>query len=681
VLVLRPGDQIVVDGEVMGDGRFEADESLLTGESDRVPKKAGDPVFSGSYCMSGTGMYTAGKVGAASMANQIAVGARAFRQVKTPLQRDIDFVVRLLVIMVTQLGILLTISFFMNPIPFVQRMQVAAVIAGLVPQGLFAMTTVTYAMGALRMSGKGALIQQTNAVESLSNVDVLCLDKTGTLTTNNLKFEAAYPLGISEAELAGRLGDFIASMSAGNRTADALSAAFPGQKHATIQEEVIFSSALKWSAVSFDDNKLRGVYVLGAPEVMQPSLQANSDLGPQADQWAGQGLRVLLFAYRPEVTPLHDESDNAQLPDNLIPLGVLSLSDELRPEAEATLRGFAEAGVAVKIISGDSPQTVAALARQAGMSPDLRVVSGLDLAAMSEEEFAETAEEATIFGRITPQQKEQLVRALRNKRHYVAMIGDGVNDVLSLKQAQLGIAMQSGSQATRGAADIVLLNDSFAVLPAAVVEGRRIIGGMQSIMRLMLTHTFYVALIIIAAAMMDVAFPTTPKLRSVVTTLTVGIPILMLAAWAKPIAPPRSILRSILHFVLPAAATVAIAATGVYLSYLAMTGDADLARTALATAMSLCGVVLIAFASPPSKAWTGGTNLTGDRRPALLAIGVLALYVTAMMVPPFRSFFELTTLPALDVLAISGIVAVWALALRFVWRTRLFERLLSQEAA
>jgi cation-transporting ATPase E len=673
VLVVRPGDQIVVDGQVVGAGRIDVDESLLTGESDLIPKRAGDAVYSGSFCVTGSAMYEAQKVGDESLANQLTAGARAFRQVKTPLQKNIDFVIRVLVFLTGQLGILLALSALVKGLSVVESVQIAAVIASLVPQGLFAMITIAYAMGAVRIAGQGALVQQANAVESLSNVSVLCLDKTGTLTTNRIRLHALEPLGVGEDELRRILGDYVSSASSQNRTAEAIGAACGGQARRVCQE-VTFSSARKWSALAFDEGALRGVYVLGAPEMLQSHLRAGADLRAAIEEWAAQGLRVLLFAYRPEVTPLHDENDQPSLPADLIPLGVLSFSDELRPEAQLTLQDFTQAGIQLKIISGDNPHTVAALAQQAGLSSDVGVVSGLDLAEMDEAQLAQTARETTVFGRITPRQKERLVRTLRDDGEYVAMIGDGVNDVLSLKQAHLGVAMQSGSQATRGVADIVLLNDSFAVLPGAFREGQRIINGMQDIVRLFLTRTFYVTLLILGAAIVGVAFPVTPKHNSVLALLSVGIPTLALAAWARPAAPPRSLLRSVSHFVFPASFTVFVVSIGVYLAYLAATDDVDLARTALTTTTVLCGLLLIPFVEPPTPAWVGGDELSGDRRPALLALGMLLCYVAIMLVPALRESFELASLRGVDFGLIGGVVSLWAVVLRFVWRRRLFER-------
>ncbi|MEO8285172.1 MAG: HAD-IC family P-type ATPase [Chloroflexota bacterium] len=683
LLEVRAGDQIVVDGQVVGQGRIEVDESLLTGESDRMPKQQGDQVYSGSFCVSGTARYVAAKVGADSLANEMTRSAQAFRQVKTPLQLDVDYIIRLLVLATTMLGILIGMSFMFSELALVERVQQAAVLAALVPQGLFAMITVTYAMGALRMAGKGALIQQINAIESLSNVDVLCLDKTGTLTTNTLELDSVRPLGtVGEDDLRGTLGDFVVSLTDVNRTSEAIAAAMGGSSR-TLSREVAFSSARKWSALSFKNDLQDAVYVLGAPEMLIPALASSADveqLTTQVAEWSERGLRVLLFARAlPQggvELSLEDEEGEGHLPAGLVPLGLISLRDELRTEAQSTLRAFAAAGVQIKIISGDNAQTVASLARQAGLTGDLKLVSGLDLAAMNEEEFAQAAVEGVVFGRITPQQKEQLVRVLKQKGHYIAMIGDGVNDVLSLKQAQLAIAMQSGSQATRAVSDIVLLNDSFALLPSAVVEGQRIIRGMQDVMRLVLTHTFYVTLFIIGCAIMEVAFPTTPKLRSIITVLTVGIPTLAIAGWARPGRPPASIVRPVLRFVLPAGFTVAAAGLGVYTTYLLMTNDVGLAQSALTTVALFCGLVLIPFAEPPGRFWVAGDELSGDKRPTILGGVMLVIYAVIMMVQPFRDFFGLRPLPILDVLLIGAVVAVWAVALRLVWKHRVFERLL-----
>jgi cation-transporting ATPase E len=280
-----------------------------------------------------------------------------------------------------------------------------------------------------------------------------------------------------------------------------------------------------------------------------------------------------------------------------------------------------------------------------------------------------------VFGRITPQQKEKLVQCLKDSGNYVAMIGDGVNDVLSLKKAHVGIAMQSGSQATRGVADMVLLNDSFGVLPSAFMEGQRIINGMYDVVRLLLSRTLYLIFLIVAASMMQLQFPITPKHNSILAILTVGIPTVALVAWARPGTPPARMIRAIAHFVIPASLTVAFVGIEIYLGYMSVTKNVALSQTVLTVVLMLCGLVLIPFVEPPTKGWVGGDEFSGDRRPTILAGIMLALFVVVMIVPPFRTFFELEPLGIVDVGIIVGIVAVWAFGLRFIWRGKVLERL------
>jgi cation-transporting ATPase E len=674
------GDQIVVDGKVIApdNARMDVDESLLTGESDLVVKRGGDPVYSGSFCVSGSVYYEATKVGGASLANQITAGARQFRTIKTPLQREIELVLRVLMLVVAQLGLLFTISNIIFEVSLVESLQIAAIIAGLVPNGLILMTTVAYAMGAVRMAGKGALVQQSNAIESLSNVNVLCLDKTGTLTANRIYLKDVLPIHLSESELKKLLGDYAANLTSQNRTSEAIAESCKGEKK-VVKQEASFSSAHKWSGLMFAD----GGYVLGAPEILRQATLLEHDQEKYIEERAAQGLRVLLFAGVAASTPLLDSQEQPHLPASITPLGLVSFGDELRLEAKETLAGFTNAGVQLKIISGDNPQTVAALAKQAGLGADIKLVSGLELDQMSDEDFKRAANEATIFGRITPQQKEKLVRALRDAGNYVAMIGDGVNDVLSLKQAQLGIAMQSGSQAARGVADIILLNDSFAALLPAVREGQRIVNGMQDIIRLFLSRTAYVTFLIAYTGIVGAYFPFVPKQNSLAAFITVGLPTFWLAVWARPGRHQRNLLRSVLHFILPASFTIALAAFSVYLFYLLKIPDEalaiDTARTAMQLVVILCGLCLIVFVEPPVHALAGGDDYSGDWRPALLALFTLIVLVVIMFVEPFRNAFDMVALAWTDYLLIVCVAAVWAGLVMLIWRKKVLFRFLNIE--
>ncbi|MEX2314419.1 MAG: HAD-IC family P-type ATPase, partial [Thermomicrobiales bacterium] len=488
LVLARAGDQIVADGPVIDAVGGAMDESLLSGESELVTKAVGDTLYAGSFCMSGQVIYRAEQIGRDSVAEQIDTEARVFNVVKTPLQREIIWLMRglLVVILLLTLLVLGTFNRVSGTFPFDQTMmedasRATAVLVGLIPQGLVLMITVTYAMSILRLARKNALVQHMNAAESLSHVDVLCLDKTGTITTNELSLHALTPLGIDQLDLQRALGDFVASSASMNRTASAIAASFPGSVR-RLRHEAPFDSDRKWSALSFADDIDQKTYVLGAPEVLLPFLRAGTRFDDRCvDEWTSQGLRVLLFAASADVTAIADPLV-PHLPVDLFPLGLIALRDELRADARETIDHFVQAGISLKLISGDHVNTVTTLARQAGIAvnADDQIVSGWQLEGLSDDEYEEIAQRGVIFGRVTPQQKERLVSALRRRDHYVAMIGDGVNDVPALKHAQVAIAMRSGTAVTRSISDVILLDDSFAALPDAFMEGQRIRNGLET---------------------------------------------------------------------------------------------------------------------------------------------------------------------------------------------------------
>ncbi|HSG16773.1 MAG TPA: HAD-IC family P-type ATPase [Anaerolineae bacterium] len=685
VLVVEPGDQIVVDGEVIGDGHMDVDESLLTGESDLIHKHAGDTVLSGSFCVVGRATYQVQKVGRDSFANRLTEGARTFTGEKTPLQREVDLIIRVLLLVVIFFAIMLALSLVVNEeATLLESVRATSVVIGLAPSSLFLTIVVAYALGALRIANKGALVQQANSVESLCHVSVLCLDKTGTLTSNRIKLEQVQVLDSADfdpEELNDVLGLFAHSVSVGNRTSDALAKSFSGRQE-SFREEVPFSSSWKWSALSFTTSALPGTYILGAPEVLRAKSQPESNLELTVEHWSAGGLRVLLFAYRPDIISLHDSAGDPRLPDQLRPLALLGFSDELRPEARKTLEGFARAGIELKIISGDNPRTVAAIARQAGLGGDAvssAMISGPELEELDQAQFKQAALDKSIFGRITPDQKQRLVRVLRDSDHYVAMTGDGVNDVLALKQANLGVAMQSGSQASRSVSDIILLNDSFAALPEAFIEGQRILNGMEDIFRLYMTRIFSLVLLIAMIAMLAAGFPFTPSQSSIISLLTLSIPAFALALWARP-GPVRqgSLTRRLVHFVLPAAITMSAAGLSVYLFFVVSTGDTAYGQLSLTYAMMAMGLLLIIFVEPPSEFWVGGDTLSGDWRPTLLALVIFASFFLALTVEPIQEFYGLTPLhSAIDYFIVGLVTLIWVVIVRFTWRRGIIDRYLN----
>lgn len=709
-VALRAGDQAQADGVVINENGAELDESLLTGESDLVRKKQGDSILSGSFCVNGELTYRAEAVGGESFASQLTVAARQFTPVSTPLQQQVALTIRLLMVLTVFMALVFYISGFIRRLDFLQNVEASAVLVGLIPYGLFLTINLAYTLGAIRIAGAGAVVQQTNAVESLRYVDVLCMDKTGTLTTNALELHAVQPLAqIGESELKQHLGDFAHSASTANATTVAIREGIAGRQRQPV-DEVRFASARRWSALAFNDSEGRGLFVLGAPEMLRPHLVVGdgADLDRQIHAWSDQGLRVLLFAYNPDVSTLHDAAGDPVLPD-LQPLGLVSLRDELRPHAREVLAVFSELGVHLKIISGDNPRTVAALVKQTGLV-DPKLVTGAELAAMSRAEFEQAAEDATVFGRIAPEQKAQLVAALNRRGHYVAMIGDGVNDILALKRAKLGIAVQSGSSATRNVADMVLLDDSYAALAPALSEGKRISNGLTNATLLLITRALTYAFVIIGVLMVGLDFPFEPS-QAGVTAITVGLPAFFLTLWARPQAKTEPLLPALVRFVLPVALWSMLIGVALYTYVYYRTGQAlgeafippglimrfeqytgldygvdqqfgltatrIMAQTALSVFLSLGALILLLFMEPPVALLASWRPVSPDRRPALLAVGLMLLLVVVLYIPAVATY--LGFLPPFgpvwrDILVA---LAVWAPGLWLLWRKRWVERLLA----
>lgn len=693
-IALRSGDQILVDGIIVGEGKVEVDESLLTGESDLIVKTEGDQVFSGTTCVSGMAYFEATQVGTHTVAYKLITGARSFRKVLTPLQREINFVIRALLMVSCFLWLLVGISFFSRTYSFADIVQHAAVVAGLVPAGLLIAITVAYGTGAVRMLGQDVLIQQANAVESLSHVDVLCVDKTGTLTANQINLHSVHPIGISDLDLRKIMGDYAHNTTAPNKTSEALAIACPGTPK-TVNAEIPFSSARKWSAIALNqpdstENANKTAYILGAPEMLEDAIEYTKEMRSVLDEGTVQGLRVLMFGECAATDWMNDEACTLPL---IKPLGILYFSDQLRTNVAETLSQFRAAGVELKVISGDNPDTVASIARQAGLpiDDDLKIVSGLDLTAMGEAEFRQTALSATIFGRITPEQKAALVKALRDQKRYVAMIGDGVNDVLSLKQANLGIAMESGSKATRSVADIVLLKDSFASLPQALLEGQRIHNGIRDSLALFLVRIGCVTILIFSIAMVTDSFPLLNKQSALLALYGVGLPTAAFPLWAIPgvVQKRRSLMRSLLHFIVPATITMTIVALFVYLLFLVRAildlppgarisaADYTLPRTALVTVLVFCHLLLLPFLKPPTQFFVGGGEpVCKDWRYGISAIVLTGLTLITLLNPVLRDFFELATLSGADIVFLLAVALEWGLILRVLWRSRFFDRFL-----
>ncbi|MFC5060892.1 HAD-IC family P-type ATPase [Actinomycetospora atypica] len=696
LLRVRGGDQVVVDGPLVA-GAVEVDEALLTGEADPVAKAVGDTLLSGSSIASGEGHQRAEAVGTASHAGRLTLAARADTTDRTPLQWRIELVVRLVILLVVLMSGAILAQALLDGSTVLRFVQTSAVLSGLVPYGLFFLIAVAYAVGATRIAGQGALVQQTNAVEAISRVDVVCTDKTGTLTSGRLSLQEVLPDDAlpDDARARALLGSFARSVRAPNATTVALAASdLPGEPVA-VTDEVEFRSALRWSGIATPG----GVTVLGAPATLAPHLAEPTDLVGKARAHAEQGLRVLLLAEGDG--GLRDDAGRPALPA-LRAVALVVLGDELRPGVGGTLAELAAEGVAVKVISGDDPVTVAALARRAGL--DGPAIAGPELAALEPDRFDEAVDVHTVFGRVAPEQKEQIVDALRRRGRQVAMVGDGVNDARALKRAHVGVAMRSGSSVTRDVADIVLLDDSFATLPPARTEGRRIVAGVGSSMYLFLARVVTQMIVILTVTLLGLGFPYTPT-QVGLTLFTVGVPTFFLTMWARPAPPSEDLLVSLARFVLPVGILTAGFATAVY-AYLyrlvsdGLTGGLDrgadiwegytgLARTdpdfvvasatlgaqsGLSVFVSTTAIVLILFLEPPHRIFTAWRPVSVDRRPTWLAIGLFAAFAVVLALPATQAYFGLTA-PDPPVLWASGVALVgWFVVLTLALRYRLLER-------
>jgi cation-transporting ATPase E len=720
VLRVRPDDQIVVDGPLL-DGGVEADESLLTGESDPVVRDPGDELRSGSLCVAGGGHQLARDVGAASYAGRLTAEARQVTTDSTPLQRQITFVVRLVIALTVLMSGAILAQAALEGFTLLRVVQITAVLSGLVPYGLFFLIALAYTAGAARIAGCGALVQQVNAVESISHVDVVCTDKTGTLTTGRLTVAGVEPVG-GYADPEGALGAFAASVTTPNLTAaalmhvrgaDAARRGVLGETTAgalaaapwTVRDEVPFASSLRWSGLVTDE----ATWVLGAPDALGPHLTAPVPPELVADRTA-RGLRVLVLARAGSSTRLRDAGGHPALPP-LEPVAVVAFADELRPEAAATIARFRADGVALKVLSGDDPRTVAALATQAGLDVG-DPVPGAALDRLDEPALDRLVARTTVFGRVAPEHKERIVASLRRQGHYVTMIGDGVNDARALKRAHVGVAMRSGSAVTRDVADIVLVDDSFAALAPAQREGRRIIDGIAISMYVFLARVTTQGVVILTVTMLGLGFPYSPT-QVGLTLLTVGVPTLFLTFWARPVPPDPHLLANLARFVLPAGLITGAFGTAVYAflyenvsrfltsgrtpaevisdfeSYTGLAySDTEFteaaatigAQTGLSTFVCLASFVLLLFLAPPGRLFAAWTRPTGDRRPAVLVAVLVVVFVAVLFVPTLYNYFGLTAGNGFVLRIVLVALLPWFAALSAAYRFRVLDRVLGLPA-
>ncbi len=630
VVVLRRGDQVPVDGEVIRSDGLELDESLLTGESEPRAKTAGDECLSGSVVLAGTGMVRAGRVGEEAYAATITREARAFDLVGSELQAGTDLILRWVGLAIVPTAVILVWSQLgaAESLADAARGAVAGTI-GMVPQGLVLLISVALAVGVARLARMRVLTQELAAVEGLARVDVVCLDKTGTITEGRLTVTDVIALTARD------VGPALAAVASGERDPNAtmrsLAVAYPDPPGWKRVASVPFRSDRRWSAAEFSGE---GTWVLGAPEEL---AAGEPEVESLVERYARVGRRALLLTF----TEAHLDT---ALPDRLEPAALVVIGDGVREDASDTVAYFTEQGVALKVISGDHPTTVAAVASQAGIEG--RAVFGDELPD-DLDELGDMAEDAVVFGRVAPEQKRAIIRALQHRGHVVAMIGDGVNDVLALKAADVGVAMGSGSGAARTVAPLILVDGRFAAMPHIVAEGRRVIGNIERVASLYVTKTVYAFLLAWAVGIAGWAFPLLPRHYTVIGVATIGVPSFWLALEPTSRRAASGFVIRVLRFGLPVGALTALA--GFLVFWIARAEDVTLDEARAVTTLTLVAVglgVLVTVARP----------LTPLRK--LIVVIMVLGAATAFTVPGLRDFYALTLPRPVVVLAACGIVAL-----------------------
>lgn len=660
LLELTAGDQVPADADVLASEGLEVDESLLTGESDPVAKRPGDRVLSGGVVVAGHGWARATAVGANSYARRIAADARRFTLTHSELRAGINRLLGWISWVLVIVGPILLVSQLASQDGWRSAVTgTAAGLVGMVPEGLVLLTNVAFAVAVLTLARRGVLVQELPAVEGLARVDTLCLDKTGTLTEGRLTFagfelveddlaedDGAKDGGAKDGGATGKdavrsvLGA-LAARPDPNSTLLALREAIAAPEGWQADRSVAFSSARKWSSVQFVG---RGTWVLGAPEVVLGSPTTRGVLR-RAEKLAEQGRRVLVLARATDdaAPALADGGPAPTLPE-IRPVALLLFDERVRPDAASTLDYFARQQIAIKVISGDSPRTLRAVAARVGVPGAERVVDARQLPD-DPAALADALAEHAVFGRVTPHQKRAMVRALQARGHVVAMTGDGVNDALALKDADLGVAMGSGASATRAVAQLVLVDNRFDRLPAVVAEGRRVMANIERVAGLFVVKNVYSAILSLAVAVAALPYPFLPRQLTVISMLTIGLPAFVLALAPNPQRFRPGFLRRVLRFSVPTGVFVGAGAFASYWLARLLSLPENQARTAATITVLVAGLWILVLLSRPLLAWK-----------LVLVVSMGAVFAAGLTVPVVRDFLQLAV--PLDGLAEATMIGI-----------------------
>ncbi|HET9171546.1 MAG TPA: HAD-IC family P-type ATPase [Actinospica sp.] len=649
VILLAPGEKIPVDGTVLESTALEVDESLLTGEADPVRKDVGDEVLSGSFVVAGQGAMRAVHIGAASHAAKLAAEAQEFTLVRSELRDGIAQIIKYLTFLLVPAGILQIIV--QTAIAGGIRNGISRTVAGIVPmvpEGLVLLTSVAFAVSVVRLGRRNCLVQELPAIEGLARVDTVCLDKTGTLTEGGMRLAGIEmpATDFAEAQVREVLGALGALEERPNDTMAAIIEACPAPEGWSAQTVAAFSSARKWSGATFTD--ARGTWLLGAPDI----LGAGTSAADHAEELGAGGLRVLLLANSPK--ELAADGSDATSDMDPRPVALVTLEQRIREDAAPTLAYFGRQSVSLKVISGDNAVSVGAVAHHLGLPGAEHPVDARELP----EEFADEVESNSVFGRVTPRQKQKMVVALQGNGHTVAMTGDGVNDVLALKNADIGIAMGSGSGAARAVAQIVLLDERFATLPDVVAEGRRVVGNIERVSNLFLVKSFESFLLVVLTGIGRLPYPFLPRHSTLIGALTIGTPSFFLALAPNLARARPGFVKRVLRFAIPAGLINGTAAfTSYYLARLAPGATLPTEQTSAMITLFTASLAVLLLVARPFVWWK-----------TTLVAAMAGLFVLTAVLPVGRRVFQLQFGAWQQTVLSFAVAALAALVLELLWR-------------
>ena len=635
VIAVESGNQISADSIVLESAGIEVNESMITGESRPVKKKPGDTLFSGSFLVAGSGLARVEHVGKDNYATVLANQAKDKKRATSEMQDSIKRIIKVVGFIIIPVGILLFLS---------QRsvdgttlsdalVNTVAGVIGMIPEGLVLLTSISFILGVGRLAGKRALVQEMEAIEALARVNVLCTDKTGTITTGELEVTQLIPLGEKNVEeIKTIMNEISFAFDDVNNTQTALMNYFTKTSEWEVLDAIPFSSARKYRAISFKDH---GAYVLGAPEFI---MKGNESLAERVEAYSEKGLRVLLLASAARV------SSEEELVEGIAPLGLILISDCIRTEARATFEYFASQNVDVKVISGDNPATVSHIAVEAGLNNGEKYVDATQLPE-DDADLREVVEDYTVDGRVTPEQKQRIIKAYQANGRVVGMVGDGVNDVLALKDADCGIAMAAGSDAAKQVAHIVLLDSDFACMKDIVREGRMIISNIERVSALYLTKTIYSVLLCVIFIIIGRSYPFIPIHLSLISATAIGLPSFILALEQTETVTQDGFLKNVLRVAVPGAVVMVIdmllnQLLGIFFGF-----SSDILSTYnLLVAGCISMMVLIKVSSP--------LNLIRK----ILCIVCVVLFVGGVLL--FGGFFSVTSVFQWRMLFVLPIIAI-----------------------